>query len=129
MIQILEETDGNVVATRATGKLEKSDYDIILPVLKEKEKEYEKISWYFEMQDFEGWDLNAAWKDLKFDVKHANQLEKVAMVGAKDWEEKLTGLMKPFTSADIRFFDSNEKEKAKNWIRNELSAPDGSNKM
>ena len=117
MIQILDETEGNVVATRASGKLQKSDYDIILPVLQEKEKEYKKISWYFEMEDFEGWDLTAAWRDLKFDFKHANQLEKIAMVGAKDWEEKLTKLMKPFTSAEVKFFNSNEKEIAKKWIK------------
>lgn len=117
MIEVLKETEGKIVATRATGKLNKSDYDIILPVLQEKEKEYDKISWYFEMQNFEGWDLTAAWRDLKFDFKHADQLEKIAMVGAKDWEEKLTQVMKPFTSAEIKFFEINEKELAKDWIR------------
>lgn len=117
MIEIIEPTEGNVVSTRATGKLTKEDYNKILPVLEGKEDRYEKISWYFEMENFEGWDLQAAWKDLKFDIKYANKLEKVAMVGAKDWEQKLTKVMKPFTSAEVRFFDLSEKEEARNWIR------------
>lgn len=116
MIEILDETKGKLVATRATGKLTKEDYDKILPVLEVKEDKYEKISWYFEMNDFKGWDMQAAWKDLKFDVKYANQLEKIAMVGAKDWEEKLSQVMKPFTSAEIKFFKPGDKEEAKRWI-------------
>ncbi len=121
MIKILDDTDGNLVATKATGKLNKSDYDIMLPILEEKERQYDKISWYFEMENFEGWDLNAAWRDLKFDFKHANQLEKIAMVGAKDWEEKLTQVMKPFTSANIRFFEPEEREEALRWIKRKES--------
>lgn len=117
MIEILGMTEGKLVATKATGQLTKEDYNKILPILEEKEKEYEKISWYFEMEDFKGWDLQAAWKDLKFDVKYFNQLEKIAMVGAKDWEEKLSKVMRPFTTAEIKFFPPEEKQIAKDWIK------------
>lgn len=117
MLEILGETEGKVVATKATGKLHQSDYDKVLPILIDKEKTYEKICWYFEMEDFEGWDVKAAWEDVKFSFSHADQLEKIAMVGAKDWQEKLTKLMKPFTSAEVRFFEIEDREKAKSWIK------------
>lgn len=116
MVQILEQTKDNIVATKATGTLTKDDYDEMLPVLRNKLEEHKKIKWYFEMENFEGWKPAAAWKDFKFDVKNASNLQKVAMVGAKEWEEGLTQIMKPFTSAEVRFFETNQKEEAKNWI-------------
>ena len=117
MVEILEENKGNIVATKATGKLTAADYRKLLPLLNEKEKEFLKIRWYFEMNHFEGWAPKAGWEDLKFDVKHADQMEKIAMVGGKKWEELLTNLMKPFTTAEVKFYDLEQKEQAKEWIR------------
>lgn len=117
MIEFIEPTYGNLVATRASGKLVKEDYDKILPVLNKLEGKNPKIRWYFEMApDFEGWSLEAAVKDLKFDISHAKLLEKVAMVGDKKWEKLLTGLMNPFTSAEVKYFELSQKEEAQVWI-------------
>lgn len=113
----IENTEENIIYTRASGKLTKEDYDKLLPVLHQKEKEYEKIRWYFEMKNFEGWEPKAAWEDLKFDFKNAASMEKVAMVGEKEWEEKLSLLMKPFTSAKVEYFDLSQKVQAKQWIQ------------
>ncbi|MEP0460430.1 MAG: STAS/SEC14 domain-containing protein [Flavobacteriaceae bacterium] len=38
------------------------------------------------------------------------------MVGDKKWQEWITQFMKPFTNAEVRYFDSEQKEKAKKWI-------------
>ena len=48
------------------------------------------------------------------DLKHADDYEKIAMVGEKKWQEWITRFMKPFTNAEVRYFDL--KEKAKAWI-------------
>lgn len=118
MIQILEGTRPNVVSTKAMGKLSSEDYDRLLPVLRKKLDQNDKIRWYFEMDKFEGWEPEAAWKDMQFDVKNAGNLEKVAMVGAKKWEEWLTQVMKPFTSAEIKYFEVSQKQDALKWIEN-----------
>lgn len=114
MVQI--EENGNIVYTVATYKLEDEDYNKIVPAIKEKVIKYKMVRWYFEMQDFDGWTLGALWKGLKLDFQNRNNFEKIAMVGSKKWEEKLTDLMKPFTDADIRFFDPGQKEEARTWI-------------
>lgn len=117
MIQIIEPTYGNLIATRASGKLTREDYEKVLPALEKLEAKYSKIRWFFEMApDFDGWSIEAAAKDLKFDLSHAKQLEKVAMVGDKKWEEWLTKLMKPFTTAEVKFFESSKIEEAQIWI-------------
>ena len=117
MLQILGQTEGNLIATRATENLTEADYDKLLPLLNNIVEKYKKIRWYFEMEGFEGWTPKAFWKDLKFDVQHANDFEKVAMIGDKKWEKWMTDLMKPFTSAEVKFFDLEEKEIAKRWIK------------
>jgi predicted transposase YbfD/YdcC len=117
MIQILEQTENNVIATKATKKLTTTDYEKLLPILKDRLKQYEKIRWYFEMENFQGWELKAFWEDVKFDAKHANDFEKIAMVGDKQWEKWMTDLMKPFTPAEIKFFELAEREKALTWIK------------
>lgn len=117
MIQILEQTSGNVIATRATQKLTEADYDKLLPLLNNMLRQHEKIRWYFEMEKFDGWELKAFWEDVKFDASHANDFDKVAMVGEKKWEEWMTNLMKPFTSAEVKYFDISQKDEALQWIR------------
>ena len=117
MIQILEQSKNNLIATKATGKLTEDDYNLLLPVLYEKLKQYPKLRWYFEMEDFDGWQLKAFWKDAKFDMKHANDFEKVAMVGEKKWQEWMTDLMKPFTSAELKYFDLSQTQEAMRWIK------------
>jgi hypothetical protein len=106
----------NTVFTTSTGKLVEKDYEKILPIVNGLIKKYDAIRWYFEMRDFEGWSLEAFWKDIKFDLVHASDFEKIAMVGEKKWQEALTVLMKPFTKAKIKFFPLEEKDKAAKWI-------------
>ncbi|MGY8914825.1 MAG: STAS/SEC14 domain-containing protein, partial [Flavobacteriales bacterium] len=52
------------------------------------------------------------------DTAHAKDYEKIAMVGDKKWQEWIAQFMKPFTNADIRYFDLKDKETAKQWIKN-----------
>ena len=112
MLQILEQTENNIIATKA-----EVDYKKLLPLLKNALDKHSKIRWYFEMVDFEGWELKAFWEDVKFDTKHANDFDKVAMVGEKKWEEKMSDLMGFFSSGEVKYFDISEKETAFKWIK------------
>ena len=116
MLSILE-AEGNYIATRVTGKISKTDYQKILPIINEQLQTNEKIRWYFEMEDFEGWDMKGLYEEVNFDIKHSRDLEKIAMVGEKKWTEWLSDLMKPFTSAEVKHFEPAQKEEAKAWIK------------
>lgn len=110
-------TQHNIIYTIAEEKLTDEDYDRLIPLLQEKVRSFGKIRWYFEMKQFEGWSLSAMWRDIKFDFKNLENLERIAMVGDKKWEKELTLLMKPFTGAQIKYFELTDKEEAKNWIK------------
>jgi SpoIIAA-like len=110
------QTNANIIYIVATGKLDDADYDKMLPILRQKIEKYEKINWFFQMKDFEGWTPHAFWRDIKFDFKNTDKLNKVAIVGEKKWHELMTKAMKPFTSAKIKYFDEENASTAKDWI-------------
>lgn len=106
----------NIIFTTSSGKLVDRDYEKLLPMVKDLIKRYGTIRWYFEMKDFEGWSLKAFWKDVKFDLSHANDFDKVALVGESKWHEAMTVLMKPFTKAKVKYFSIEDRGKATKWI-------------
>ena len=110
------ESKGNTIYTIAEKKLDKEDYKQLIPFLERKTDFKDHINWYFEMKDFEGWTAISAWEDLKIDIEYNNQLDKIAMVGGKEWQDWLTKLMKPFSNAEIKYFTQQQKQKAQNWI-------------
>jgi hypothetical protein len=117
MLEVLPQTEENLIATRVTDKLFVKDYRLILPHIENVLKLYDKANWYFEMVAFEGWDLAAFWEDVKFDLKHANDFHKIAMVGEKKWEKWMSKLMHPFTGAEVKYFNMEEKEAAMQWVK------------
>ncbi len=107
---------GSTIYTIAAEKLTEEDYNKLMPELKKLIGQNDKINWYFEMQDFKGWEVSAFWKDLKFDFAHTGDFHRIAMVGDKEWEKWMTVLMKPFTPADVKYFELADRETAKKWI-------------
>ena len=62
------------------------------------------------------WDAGAAWEDLKFDVKHFADIDRLAMVGDKKWQHGMAIFFKPFTKAATRYFDESESAEARKWL-------------
>ncbi|SHM88690.1 SpoIIAA-like [Cyclobacterium lianum] len=116
MLQILEFTKNNIIATRAKDNLTETDIQKIHPLIHNIVNRGKKVRWYFEMENFSGSKLNAFWQDLKMDMSHADDYEKIAMVGDKKWQNWITQFMKPFTNAEIKYFELEEKEEAKEWV-------------
>lgn len=116
MLHILEFTEGNVVATRATGKVTEEDYQKIIPIIHNITDKGQKIRWYYELQNEESWEPEAILEDLKVDIKHASDYEKIAVVGEKKWQELITKAFKPFTGAEVLYFDLEDKQEARKWI-------------
>jgi hypothetical protein len=54
------------------------------------------------MTDFHDWKAGALWQDIKFDLKHCTDIERLAMVGDKTWEKGMSVFCKPFTTAPRR---------------------------
>ncbi len=114
--EITETAVGNVVEVQATGKLTKEAYETFVPMTENKIAEHGKIRILFVMHDFHGGTVGAAWEDLKFDLKHFNHIERLAIVGETKWEKGMSVFCRPFTTAKIKYFDHTDIDKAREWI-------------
>ena len=117
MIEKLAESEGNIIGYRMSGKLHHEDYERFVPEVEATMAAHGPIRFFAEFQNFHGWDAQALWDDIKFDVKHAVDMERIALVGEKEWEKWMATICKPFTAAEIRYFDAHERDAAWAWIK------------
>ncbi len=115
-VEFNEKNEGKVLEVRLNGKLTKEDYDHFVPEVERLVKKYGKIRVLVKMHDFHGWSAGALWEDLKFDLKHFKDIERLALVGETKWEQGMAAFCKPFTTAKINYFDQTATEKAYDWI-------------
>jgi hypothetical protein len=98
------------------GKLHDADYKVFVPLLETAIKAQGKVRLLAQFEDFHGWDLHAMWDDTKFATQHCADVERIALVGDKKWEEWMAKVCKPFTLAKLRYFDVKEIESAWQWL-------------
>lgn len=115
-IQLNEENNGKLLAVNVSGKLVKDDYAAFVPTFERLVQLHGKMRILFDMADFHGWEASAAWEDFKFDVDHFSDIERIAMVGEKKWQEAMTVFVKPFTKAQVRYFDHAKAAEARKWL-------------
>ncbi len=115
-IQLHEEVEGRILAVQASGRLTKQDYQCFVPEVDRLIAQHGKIRVFFEMRDFHGWKTRALWEDIKFACGHFRDIERLAMVGDKAWEHGMAVFCRPFTKAEIRYFDHSQEDEAREWI-------------
>jgi hypothetical protein len=106
----------DMLEVQVTGKLTKESYQQLVPVVDQQIKDHGKLRILFEMHDFHGWTAGALWEDMKFDLKHWKDIERLAIVGESKWEKGMASFCKPFTTAKIKYFEPNELEAARAWV-------------
>ena len=114
--------DGNLLVVKVSGKLTKEDYEAFLPRVDQFIKEHKKISILFDMHDFHGWEVGAAWEDTKFAFKHFHDIERLAVIGEKPWQKAMAVVCKPFTRAKVRYYTHDQSEQAHQWLQGQPAA-------
>lgn len=111
-------TEGsNLLSIKITGKLEKADYEQFGTEVENLIRQHGKIRVLLEMADFHGWTAGALWEDIKFDMKHFNDIERLALAGDSKWEKGMAVFCKPFTTAKVRYFERSKIDEAKRWLK------------
>ncbi|MDF1816274.1 MAG: STAS/SEC14 domain-containing protein [Verrucomicrobiales bacterium] len=112
----LDDIHPEYLEMKVSQKLHKPDYEHFIPEIEELINHHGKLRILLCLRDFHGWDLEALWQDIKFDLKHFNDIEMLAVVGETKWEKWMVTFCQPFTTAEIRYFDVEEYAQAKDWI-------------
>ena len=115
-VELHEELDGKILNVQTSGKLAKEDYERFVPEFEKLIAQHGKIRVLFQMDDFHGWSATALWEDIKLDYQHFSDIERIAMVGNKAWQEGMSFFCKPFSTAEIRYFGHHEIDRAREWV-------------
>ena len=115
-IQFKEENGGKLLDIHVSEKLTKADYERFVPEFERLVRLHGKLAVLFDMSGFHGWDAGALWDDIKFDFKHFADIERLAMIGDKEWQHGMAIFCKPFTEAKIQYFTHAESAAARKWL-------------
>jgi hypothetical protein len=115
MLTFLERSTANVLGVKASGKLTRADYQQMVPRLEQLIQEHGRVRVLFELEDCQGWEIAAAWDDLKFYLKHGGDVERCAIVGDRKWQEWMSKLSRAFLH--LRYFNPGDLEQAWQWIQ------------
>ena len=116
MFRVLDLTNKDLIAIQIDGKINKSDYEKITPLIDKTVKEYGKIKLYIQIDNIEGIEPKAFAQDVKLYFKHFNHMNKIAVVGETNWQKLWANLASPFVSGKIKFFPHGEVVAARKWI-------------
>jgi hypothetical protein len=121
-VKLRQEADGRILVLTLTGKLEAADYAQFVEQVDQAVKNHGKIRFIVEMHDFHGWTFGALWEDIRFDVSHYSQIERLALIGNQKWQAGMASFCKPFTTATVRYFDEAAADEASIWIHEGIAA-------
>ncbi len=109
--------DGKIVEVSVCGKLTQADCEAFIPIIDEGVERFGQVRLLLDCVGFEGWTLDGLLEDVKFGLHHYNAIFRLAIVGDRAWEKAMATLCKPFTKADVTYFDITEIELARAWLR------------
>lgn len=109
--------DDFFISLKAIGKLTHTDYEIITPMLDSALATVKtpKVNVLIDGTELEGWELRAAWDDLKLSLKHNNEFNKIAIYGNKNWQEVAAKVGAWFISGEVKYFENLADATA--WIK------------
>ena len=117
---MIEEMDlgvPDIIGFRLSGKLLGEDCRALAPLIEEVVGSEGKAKLFAELEDFHGWDWHGALDEIKFGVRHYRDIQRIAMVGDQKWEKLMADLFRPFTRAEVRYFDKSKTNAAWYWLQ------------
>lgn len=116
-MEYVETEVGNLVAVVIKESIKLEDFSSLIPEMKKRIEQSGRINFYIEICDDVIWDAENFWSDINFNLKHAQDIKKVAFVGDEQLEKKIIDLLKPLQNAERRWYTNAEKHEALKWVK------------
>jgi hypothetical protein len=113
----LERSEGGYIHVKGTGTITAADYRrfnrIFADALSRKQV---PVPLLLDLREFGGWTFGGFARDLQFDIRHRRTFSRIAVVGRKRWHRWITHAGAPLFTARLKYFSSDEEERAKAWV-------------
>lgn len=116
-IDISTEANG-IMVVRASGTLVKQDYAGFVPAFRQAAAGRSgKLRVLFDATHLKGWDPQAIWEEVKFDIKHLSEMERLAIVGNREWQHLMARIGNVFPHVQARYFEESQSAEAQTWLQ------------
>ncbi len=117
MIRTLGGMPAGVIGLEAIDDVEKDDYgDVVLPAIENALAEHGKIRLVYVLgPDFDDYEGEAVWEDLKLGVRHPTSFERIAIVTDAKWAAPAIKIFSILWPGQARAFPLADLESAKQW--------------
>ena len=117
MIRLLGDMPAGVLGIEAVDDVEKEDYaDVIVPAVEAAIAEHGKVRVVYvlgpEFDDYEG---EAVWEDLKLGARHPASFERIAVVTDARWAGPAIKVFSVLWPGQARAFPLSQLDSAKRW--------------
>ena len=119
MIEVLDDTNSNILEFRLSGVVTANDYEeVLIPTIKNKLKKYPKIRVLYQVTEkFESYELAAMIDDAKAGLLFFNAWEKIAVVSDIDWIINGVKVFSFMVPGEVKTFGNSKLEEAREWLR------------
>jgi hypothetical protein len=114
-VTYIEQDEGRTVIVEVRDRLTRADYEKFVPRVEKQIERHGKINFVARFDKLEGVEPGALWEDLKFDVRHFDDIRRVAIIGDKSWEKWMAKFCRPFTTAEVEYFGTDQAANAIEW--------------
>jgi hypothetical protein len=107
---------GIYMTLKVSGKLRHEDYEIMVPLLESAIEgiKHPEIKALIDATELQGWEMRAAWDDLKLGLRHGREFKKIALLGNKEWQKYASKVGSWFISGEIKYFE--DASAALGWL-------------
>ena len=116
MLDYREDAQAGVVEITVEGRVSRSEFDAVAAKLEAFIAANGKVRLLEVIRDFEGLDASAFWDDLKFSLRHLNDLSRCAIVTKARWIQSWSSLVGSIFHCELAHFEPDRIDEARAWL-------------
>lgn len=122
MIRLLGDMPAGVLGLEAVDDVEKEDYEnVIVPAVKQAVAEHGKVRVVYVLgPEFDEYEREAVWEDLKLGVSNPAAFERMAIVTDARWAGPAVKIFSVLWPGQARAFPLSDLESAKRWAAEDV---------
>ena len=110
-------TADRILTLKVAGKLTQPEFAAAQKQVAEILQQQGKMSLLVLTEEFQGWERGGAWGDLSFQMENDSLIEKLAIVGEKQWEDlTLLFASKGLRKFPVEYFQPTQLSQARAWL-------------
>jgi len=124
MIDVSTKMDGALIVATLSGEVSGDDYtNALLPVVEKGIETHGMVKMLIVAGDeFEDFDVDAAWEDIKMGISHWRGFERIAVTTDKTWMRRGIRVASPVFPCPMDVFTMAEQDDALRWLQESLGS-------